>query len=195
MIRWCNTALLCSNYIGICFNEKDFYKELRRLKVKPSSWSNWLSDGALATTHFLESGKGNNIAMVCIPIYTDKDGIEIASILVHEAVHVLQDYFEYIGESEPGKETQAYALEAISKSLMFAYRDELYRQFENAVKKDEQEWTSSTTSKPTPTASPSQLSMPTLMATQWSTNVPQERMTLGNYSICLTSCEKKSTDS
>jgi hypothetical protein len=186
MIRWCNTALLCSNYIGICFSENDFYKELRRLKVKPSSWSNWLSDGALATTHFLESGKGNNIAMVCIPIYTDKDGIEIASILVHEAVHVLQDYFEYIGENEPGKETQAYALEAISKSLMFAYRDELYRQFENAVKKDEQEWTTSTISKPIPTASPSPSLMPTVTTTLLSTNALPEGMTLRNYSISLT---------
>jgi hypothetical protein len=186
MTKWVTTSLLYSTYIGVCFNENDFYKELRRLKIKPSNWSNWLSDGALATTHFFDSPKGNNIAIVCIPIYPDKDGVEVAALLVHEGVHVLQDYFEYIGETEPGKETQAYAMQAISEQLLRAYRDELYRQFENAVKKDEQEWTTSTISKPTPTASPSQSLMPTVTTTLLSTNALPEGMTLRNYSISLT---------
>ena len=119
------------------------------------------------------------------------DGVNIAGILMHEAMHVLQDYLEYIGEQAVGRETQAYAVQAISVRLMEAYRDELYKQFNKAVKKDEKEWTTSSTSKPTPTVSLSPPSMPILTMTPLSTNVLPEGMTLRSYLISLTNADER----
>ncbi len=176
MTKWLNPTLLTCDHIGICFNEGDFHRELRRMKVPPSQWSSWLTEGALATTHHLTSEKGSRASIVCIPIRTDMDGVNIAGILMHEAMHVLQDYLEYIGEQAVGRETQAYAVQAISVRLMEAYRDELYRKFDKAVKKDEKEWTTSTISKPTPTALPSAPSTLTETTVLYS-NVPLEKTT------------------
>ena len=139
MTRWLNPTLLTCDHIGICFNEKDFYRELRRLKVPSQNWGSWLSEGALATTHHLTSGKGNRASIVCVPVKPEEEGVSMATLLVHEAVHVVQEYFEWIGEAQVGKETQAYAIQHVSAQLMRAYRDELYRIFDKAVKKDEKE--------------------------------------------------------
>ena len=138
MTKWLNQTLLVCNHIGICFNEREFHRELRRLRVPAHQWSSWLSEGAMATTHHLTSEKGARASIVCVPIRPEMDGIEVAALLVHEAAHVLQDYFEYIGENQPGVETQAYSIQNISLRLMAAYRDELYKTFDKAVKKDEE---------------------------------------------------------
>lgn len=173
MTKWLNPTLLTCDHIGICFNERDFHRELRRMQVPPSQWSSWVTEGALATTHHLTSKAGSRASIVCIPVKPEMEGVDVAGILMHEAMHVLQEYLEYIGEQAVGRETQAYAVQAISVRLMQAYRDELYKQFDKAVKKDEEEWTTSTTSKPTPTASPSALSTQT-ETTLSSSNAQQE---------------------
>jgi hypothetical protein len=159
MTKWLSPTLINGDYLGICFSEKDFQRELRRMKVPPSMWSSWLSDKALATTHHLVTEKGSRASIVCVPIRTDMEGVDIAALLMHEAVHVLQEYLDFIGEAQVGRETQAYAIQSISTHLMRAYRDELYKQFEKAKKKDEAEWTTSSTSKPTRIASPSRQSV------------------------------------
>ena len=159
-VKWIDRAILTCDYVALCTSEKDFQRELRRLNIPTQQWSSWLSEGALATTHHLVSTKGARASIVCMPMHNDLDGVEIAGLLVHEATHVLQEYFEYVGEDQPGKETQAYALQAISVRLMQAYRDHLYKEFDKAVKKEEKEWTTSSTSRPTRLASPLPPSMP-----------------------------------
>lgn len=137
MTRWLNPALLTCDHVGICFNDRDFQRELRRLKVPSHNWGSWLTEGALATTHHLTSEKGSRASIVCTPIRPEWEGVEVATLLVHEAVHVVQEYFDWIGEAQVGKETQAYAIQSVSAQLMRAYRDELYKIFDKAVKKDE----------------------------------------------------------
>jgi hypothetical protein len=56
----------------------------------------------------------------------EADGVDVATLLVHEAVHVVQEYFRYIGEDNPGSEIEAYAIQNVSASLMNAYRDRLF---------------------------------------------------------------------
>lgn len=192
-IRWIDRTLLTCDYVALCVSEKDFQRELRRLKIVPHQWSSWLSEGALATTHHLISDKGTRTSIVCTPIRTDWEGVEVAGLLVHEAMHVLQEYFEYIGETQPGRETQAYTLQALSVRLMQAYRDELYKEFNKAVKKDEKEWTTSGILKPTPTPLHSPLSTQTVTTPLFSSALP-EGMTLLNYSIGLTNAEERKTD-
>lgn len=185
MTKWLNPTLLTCDHIGICFSERDFHRELRRMKVPANQWSSWLTEGALATTHHLTSEKGSRASIVCIPIRKDWEGVEVAALLVHEAMHVLQEHFEYIGETAVGRETQAYAIQNISARLMGAYRDELFKQ----LKKDEKKWTTSMTLKPTPTVLPLPQS-PLMGEVMLYSNVLPEGMTLRNYSISLTSEER-----
>ena len=189
MTRWLNPTLLTCDHVGICFSEQDFYRELRRMKVPQHNWGSWLTEGALATTHHLTSGKGNRASIVCIPVRPEEEGVAMATLLVHEAVHVVQEYFEWIGEAQVGKETQAYAIQNISAQLMRAYRDELFKQ----LKKDEKEWTTSLTSKPTGLASPSPPSTQTATTLPYLSALP-EGMTLTSYLIGSTNGAETKTD-
>lgn len=60
-------------------------------------------------------------AIVCFPPGPDRDSIEVAGLLVHEAVHIWQEYLIHIGEKYPGVETEAYAIQRISMGLMSEY--------------------------------------------------------------------------
>ena len=47
--------------------------------------------------------------------------VEVAGLIVHEAVHVWQHYCMMIHEHEPASEQEAYGIQSISKSLMAEY--------------------------------------------------------------------------
>lgn len=122
-MKWCDRDLWqCRYAYGLCLSEKDFRQEMKRMNVAPHQTPSWISDGANATTHFLEHPDGNKAAIVCID-GSDKNmtGIQVASILVHEAVHIWQEHRDAIGEQKPGSESEAYAIQSISHRLMEAY--------------------------------------------------------------------------
>jgi len=50
--------------------------------------------------------------------FEGRNPIEVAGLLVHEAVHVWQEYCHGIGEDTPGSEQEAYGVQAISQELM-----------------------------------------------------------------------------
>lgn len=120
-VAWCDRTLLrASTYIGLCVSAKHFVAELKRLKVAREEWPQFLLSDAHATTHFLE-GKHGRCAIVCINPDSKYSLIQVHALLVHEAVHVWQDEREHIGEKHPGCETEAYAIQHISQSLMLWY--------------------------------------------------------------------------
>lgn len=77
-----------------------------------------------ATTHFFDSSDGTKIegiiAVVTI-LPREVDPIMIAGLLVHEAVRIWQVIKDYLGETVPGIETEAYAIQWLSQSLMWEY--------------------------------------------------------------------------
>ena len=125
-MTWLDRTLIRGDFLCLCTTEAEFLKELKRTKC-PAPWPKWIEDDALATTHYIVTGKGNRATLVCM---TDKkmDGIPAASLLVHEAVHVVQEYFRHIGEEQPSIEMQAYAIQEVSGQLMFAYADKLFKE-------------------------------------------------------------------
>lgn len=123
MIRYISRALMTSPMnMALCLSEDAFHKEMRRLKVARALWPEFIIAGANATAHFFIQDENQEIAIVCLKHEEDRPFIEVAGILVHEAVHVWQSIRQSIGESEPSKEFEAYAIQNISYSLMNTYQ-------------------------------------------------------------------------
>lgn len=114
-------TFIAGNYLVLCTKEEYFHKFLDYIEVPKDDRPIWVGDGANATTHTIDVN-GNTFCAVCIkPVPNHISGIEIAGMLVHEAVHVWQNKMADIGEHNPSKEFEAYSIQAISQTLMQAY--------------------------------------------------------------------------
>lgn len=80
---------------------------------------------ANATTHFAKHEDGDQAAIVCIEVKPQYDGAQIAALLVHEAVHIWQQWCEMYGERSPASEQQAYGIQFLSSELFYAYAGKL----------------------------------------------------------------------
>lgn len=125
--KWVSRSLMdCAYHIGLCTSEKAFRRELRRMKIPQATWPVWIANSQSdATVHFFEHPQGYLAAIVCVRVQPERCGLEIAGLLVHEAVHIWQAHRDHIGESKPGAEQEAYAIQRISQRLMSAYADTL----------------------------------------------------------------------
>lgn len=121
-VEWCNRNLIINNYhFCLVLNEKTFNKELDRLKVEPHDRSEWVGQGADASTHFYRTGHGKRVAIVALKETEDMTATGIVGLLIHEAVHIWQYFCNSIGEKEPSIEFEAYAIQAISQELIESY--------------------------------------------------------------------------
>lgn len=123
MSFWCNRSLAYLHcHFGLCLTERDFQRELASLNVRERDWPSFVKhEYADATAHFLEY-RGRYCVIVCIANWQNRDPIQVAALLVHEAVHIWQDYCEHIGEQHPSKEFEAYAIQSIAQELMEAFK-------------------------------------------------------------------------
>lgn len=123
---WCNRNLMVAPlYYSLCINERMFHKELKKLGISQQSWRPFIgSPQSQGTTHFFHKGDGKVCAIVCVKV-AEESGVEIAGLLVHEAVHVWQEVRSLIGEREPSSEFEAYSIQTISQELMAQYRDQV----------------------------------------------------------------------
>lgn len=122
-VRWLDRRIAAPGpYLALALNEEQFDAALKHMGVvnRPRFIA---TDAADATSHFLEQG-GNVACVVCLSGWDGRDPIEVAGLLVHEAVHIWQQYAKNIGETHPGDEQEAYAVQAIAQELMaeFAYQ-------------------------------------------------------------------------
>ncbi len=121
-MKWLDRAIVVSPvYYGLCLSKRDFRKELRRLGIKERV--SWLSPGAGATTHMLDSDDGRACAIVCLGDHKGRSLAAVHALLVHEAVHVWQKIRETINERDPSSEFEAYSLQSIALELFAAYHD------------------------------------------------------------------------
>jgi hypothetical protein len=103
-------------FLALCLTEAEYLQVMKELKV--NYFNQWVSERADATTHHLINKDGAISSVICLEGYKDRSPIEVAGMLVHEAVHVWQWYTETIGERTPASEQEAYAIQAIAQELM-----------------------------------------------------------------------------
>ncbi len=120
MTRWLDRRIACPGpYLALVLSQEEFDAALKHMKVPAGQ--PWISnDHSDATAHVLQKGGGMAV-IVALRVTEDRGPIEIAGLLVHEAVHIWQNYAESIGETSPGDEQEAYAIQAISQELMAEY--------------------------------------------------------------------------
>jgi hypothetical protein len=108
--------------LALFVDEKSYFHEMRRLKINGAD--EFVSRDANACCHyFVNDRTGFTYVTVCVDRekVSGKSGVEIAALIVHEAVHVWQECAEYLGEKNPGREFEAYSIQHISEQLMKSY--------------------------------------------------------------------------
>ena len=119
--RWLDRRISAPGpHLTLCLNEREFRQAVRHLGIKDSgSWmKNTHSD---ATTHLYERKSGLVAIVALCSRRKKRSPIEIAGLLVHEAVHVWQAWCDRIGETHPAFEQEAYGVQSIAQELMAEY--------------------------------------------------------------------------
>ena len=125
--RWCDrTLVLNPYYFGLVTSEAMYYEECDRLEIPKADQGVWISnDWSNATVSHFERAGHKPILIVAIRVDEGRTGIQIAGLLVHEAVHIWQKICRYIGEDNPSSEFEAYSIQWIAQELMESYTSQV----------------------------------------------------------------------
>ncbi len=124
--KWLDRSLVVGPYLALVTSDAEFQKALDDCSIKPADRTPWIKNSTSdATAHYLENPSGELVCIVAIQVKAGKTGPQIAAMLVHEAVHVWQQFRDRIGETSPSAEFEAYAIQTISQRLMEAYSERL----------------------------------------------------------------------
>lgn len=115
--RWLDRRIAAPGpYLALCLSEAEFRSALKHLRA--STESAWVRNAhSHATAHTFEGPRGLTV-IVCIRDWQGREPVEVAGLLIHEAVHIWQQYADHIGERRPGDEQEAYGIQAIAQELL-----------------------------------------------------------------------------
>jgi len=104
--------------IGYCTGEKAFHREWRDLTDDPIE-TPWCDVNGARVWRFPEP-KANryHTYLICLRYDETLSWPCIAALVAHEAVHVAQYLWEAIGEDTPGREAEAYFVQAIVQEIL-----------------------------------------------------------------------------
>ena len=127
--KWLDRRLtICAAHFCLVQSEAALWAELRKLKVDIKHWPT-INEFNDATTFQINPGytdAGKACAIVYVKPHTGKDGVAVAALLVHEAVHIWQWHAQLIGaHNDHGAEEEAYAIQHIAQELMQAYQEQM----------------------------------------------------------------------
>jgi len=123
-IEWLDRGLLRGPYYCLCLDIGQFHSALKHLNI-PKPWPEFLlAPHANATVHLFEKS-GNQCHVVCLGDTSERTGIEVAGLLLHEGIHIWQNFKRHIGESAPGDEIEAYSIQWIAQQLMWAFEKQI----------------------------------------------------------------------
>ncbi len=121
-VKWLDRRIAAPGpFMTLCLTDGEFRKALKHCGVVDSETQFMKTAHADATVHWMENRNGDLCCIVCLGDCSGRSGVEIAGLLVHEAVHVWQRYCDRIGEHSPGVEQEAYAVQSIAQELMAEY--------------------------------------------------------------------------
>ena len=122
---WCNTWIFGGAFCyGFCPSAKAWHATMKRL--------GYVASYPTTAGHATIFTKDNQrTVVVTVAESHDKgDGVVVSSLILHEAVHVWQEWYSLIGESDPSAEFEAYMIQHIYIELMDAYtatRGEIFK--------------------------------------------------------------------
>lgn len=117
-VRWLDRRIaLPGPFLALCLSEDEYRSATRHLGIdSPGRWIR--NDHSHATAHTFRKPGRPLAVVVTLNEWQGRDPIEVAGLLIHEAVHIWQQYAEDMGEESPGDEQEAYAIQAIAQELM-----------------------------------------------------------------------------
>lgn len=118
-VNWLDRDLIRGPYLTLCLSQAEFEAAAADCGLNPSQVGEYLL-GAHARTHVMRNTKGDLVCIVCSS-KSHPDPIAMVGLLVHEAVHVFQEYCLAIGERMPSQEFEAYSIQIISQQLLWEY--------------------------------------------------------------------------
>lgn len=119
--EWQHRSVLELPYFTLCLSREEFHAELKMLELPERDWPSFMrTPKADATTHWLDNQKGELCCLVCLCERDGVESIQVAGLLVHEAVHIWQAYVERFG-GDDSNEFEAYSIQTISQRLMYEY--------------------------------------------------------------------------
>lgn len=118
--KWLNRRVAqLGPYLTLCLSEEE---QAHALRGMTKEYVQFPLSGALCTTlHHQKTGEMCAVVSVSKQSQERCNAIEMAGLLIHEAVHVWQAYAEDIGEVRPGREQEAYAIQGVSQELLDEY--------------------------------------------------------------------------
>lgn len=120
-VKWLDRRVACPGpFLALVMSQEEFDAALRHCK-RPVGAPYLKTSGSDATAHYFQNGKGELVLIVALGDTTGRSGIEVAGLLVHEAVHAWQQHCESIGEHHPAAEQEAYGIQSIAQELMAEY--------------------------------------------------------------------------
>ena len=120
--RWHNQALIkgCAQY-ALCTTQAEFDALLVKLKQPPEKFLAG-NEQALSCTYEKPGRSKRPCVVVCVDASKKQSLEKYYSTLIHESVHVWQEFREYIGEDKPSTEFEAYSIERIAYNLMMEFK-------------------------------------------------------------------------
>lgn len=117
-MKWLNRRIAAAGpYLTLCLSDKEFITALSHCGIKERV-DFVRGTRAHATTHVCTNQKSELVCIVTLRDWKGRDPVEVAGLLVHESVHVWQEYRKSIGETHPAAEQEAYGIQAIAQELM-----------------------------------------------------------------------------
>ena len=119
-MKFLNVNLFPEVYLKVSFTIDDYEEDRKSLELDPLN-KNEVDEDMLGFTNKIYADSGKLVQLVYIkgsnPVNT------VLGSLVHESVHVAQNYLIHIGEVSPAKEEQAYIVQGIFESLYEKYQE------------------------------------------------------------------------
>jgi hypothetical protein len=120
---WLDRTLFMGGYLALVTSQSEFVEALKDIECADYT-DLFVPNGWPACTHSFDNVKGSVACIVGLDLErcAEEEPIDVAALLVHEAVHVWQQAEKKAGKLGCfGDEGEAYAIQNISTRLMTAY--------------------------------------------------------------------------